>query len=498
MIYMKRRELLTTAMSVFAASTFPAGNGFAADFQAVGSQGEKVALNEAAIADLQKHNKGGVILPTSADYETARKIWNGSFNNRHPALIVRCADNNDVISAVQFARRHNLLTAVRCGGHSYSGQSTCDGGLVIDLGPYNTTVVDPGKKIARVDGGSMLRSLDRASEKYGLATTAGYVSHTGVGGLTTGGGQGRLQRKFGLSIDNLLSVDVVTADGKLLHADANENPDLFWAVRGGGGNFGIVTMFEFQLHELSPIVTSFNYTYAMADAVDVFKFYFDFNDQASDDMVAGAGMRRGAEGAPTVSISGTFIGSQKEAEAQLAPLAKFSKKPINARVGEARYADLQAGADNENAAGREFYSRYAFFNHVDPKLPEALVKTFMRGDGPPARTSMSIGSQGGVSGRIPENATAYAHRDAPYQLSTSADWIEKSEGQGLMKFCRESHAALLPYSDGGFYINQTTDEGEKQIRDNYRGNYERLVDAKTKYDPTNFFHLNANIRPRKA
>ena len=492
MIYMKRRELLTSAIGVMAASTFPAGNGFAADFQGVGSRGEKVSLKEAAIADLQKHIKSAVVLPTSPDYESARKIWNGSFNNKHPALIVRCSDANEVVSAVQFARQHNLLTAVRCGGHSYSGQSTCDGGIVIDLGPFNKVTVDPGKKIARVDGGSFLRGLDRGAEQYGLATTAGYVSHTGVGGLTLGGGQGRLQRKFGLSIDNLLGVEIVTADGKLLRANKDENPDLYWAVRGGGGNFGVVTMFEFQLHPLSPIVTSFSYTYAMEDAIDVYKLYFEFGDQASDDMVLSCGMRRGPEGGPSVSLSGTFIGSQKEAEAQLAPMAKFSKKPVNTRISEARYADIQAAGDNDNAAGREFYSRYAFFKQIDPKLPETLVKTYMRGDGPPARTSMTISSQGGLSGRIPESATAYAHRDAPYQLSTSADWIEKSEGPVLMKFCRENHAALLPY------INQTTDEGEKQIRDNYRGNYDRLVDVKTKFDPTNFFHLNANIRPRTA
>jgi FAD/FMN-containing dehydrogenase len=490
----ERRTLLKSALGVAAASTFPVGNGFAADLQAVASRGATTVLSDKALADLQKNLRGEVILPTSPDYESARHLWNGTFD-RHPALIARCAGADDVVSAVQFAKSHDLLVAVRCGGHSYSGQSGCDGGMVIDLSPMKTVEVDAGARIARVAGGTLLGGLDRGAAAHGLGTTAGFVSHTGVGGLTLGGGQGRLQRKFGLTIDNLRGVEIVTADGTLRRANKDENPDLYWAVRGGGGNFGAVTQFEFQLHPLDPTVTAFSFAYPLDKAKDVLKFFFAFNADAPDELNASVGMRTPAQGDATVSISGTYIGPPKAAEAALAKVAAFGS-PVGSRVVGANYVELQASADAVYAPGRGYYSRSGFFNRVDPKLADTLVDVFRRTLMP--KTSVSCGSQGGFSGRVAQDATAYAHRDAIYQVSVSADWDDAKNGAAYMKYCRDVWAELQPMSDGGFYINQTTDEGEAQIRANYRANYGRLVEVKTKFDPTNFFHLNANIRPKAA
>ena len=494
----ERRALLKAALrsgvAVAAASTFPAGNGFAADLQATASHGNTVVLSDAAVIDLQRNLHGPVILASSPDYESARRLWNGTFD-RHPALIAKCASAADVQSAVQFARSHELLVAVRCGGHSYSGQSSCDGGMVIDLGLFNSVEVDPGARVARVSGGTFLGEMDRATMAHGLATTAGVVSHTGIGGLATGGGQGRLQRKFGLTVDNIRSVEVVTADGRLLRASAAENSDLYWAVRGGGGNFGIVSMFEMQLHQIDPTVTSFSYVFPVGRAKDVMKFYFDFSPAAPDDLSLSAGLRTSDKGETTISISGGYIGSPQAAETVMEPI-KLLGTPISARISGINYLTLQSAADAAFKPGRNYYTRVAFQNSVDPKLGDAMVDSMTQTPRP--HMSLALSQQGGASGRIAQDATAYPNRDAQYQLSMSVDWDDPKDGPGYLKQARELWSEIKPRTDGGFYTNHTVDESEAEIRKNYGGNYARLVTIKTKYDPTNFFHLNANVKPKNA
>ena len=489
---MKRRDFLTTALTVTAASTFPEGIGFAADFPAVAGSGDKISLSEKAVLDFQKNIRGQVILPSNPDYDTARKIWNGSFDRR-PALVARCADVGDVVSAVQFARTNNILLAVRGGGHSYSGLSATDGGMVIDLSMLQKTEVDPGSRICRLQGGGLLGNLDRAAAEHRLATTAGFVSHTGVGGLATGGGHGRLMKKFGLTVDNVRGVEIVTADGMVRKANANENPDLYWAVRGGGGNFGIVTDFEFQLHPMDPMITSFSFAFPIDVAMDVMTFYFEWDTESPDEATTSVGLRRSAQGEASVSISGAFIGTPAEAETALAKLIKYGN-PTTKRITATNYVAVQAAADKFYAHGRNYYSKSGFFNKVDPQLPVVMLDYFMKN--PMPKGSISAASHGGAAGRVPENATAYAHRDAKYEIGVGADWDDPAESTKWLKYSRDYWAVVAPFSTG-FYINQTTDEGTDAIRKNYRGNYDRLVEIKTKYDPTNFFHLNANIRPKK-
>ena len=490
---MKRRDFLATALTVTAGSTFPAGLGHAAALSAVGPKGDKVTIGDKVVADLQKSIKGGVVLPDSPDYEAARKIWNGSFNKR-PAMVVRCADAKDVASAVQFARSNNVLLAVRGGGHSYSGQSTTDGGMVIDLSPMQKASVDTGTKTCWLQGGALLGNLDRAGAEHGLATTAGFVSHTGVGGLATGGGHGRLMKKFGLTLDNILAVEMVTADGKIVTANAKENPELYWAVRGGGGNFGIVTNFHFQLYPMDPMVTSFAYTFPIDAAKDVMKFYFEWDAQQPDETASSLGLRRSAQGEPSISIGGTYIGTPAEAEKALGALTTFGK-PTMGRVTAANYVTMQAAADKIYAHGRYYYSKAGFFNRVDAKLPDTMLDYFLKN--PMARAGISAASHGGKAARVPMDATAYAHRDAKYQISISVDWDKPEDSDGWLKYARDYWKVMEPLNEGGFYANTIDDPRDEEIRKNFRSNYDRLVEIKTKWDPTNAFRLNANIKPKQ-
>ncbi len=485
---------LRSALVVTAASAFSGRHSLAADIPAVGNHGKKVVLSDDAILDLQKNLRGAVILPSNPEYDATRRLWNGVFDLR-PALIARCASAEDVQNAVRFARSHDLLVAVRCGGHTYAGHSGCNGGMVIDLRPIDAIEVDPQAQIARVGGGSLLGGMDRATMAHGLATTAGVISHTGIGGLATGGGQGRLQRKFGLTIDNIRAVEVVTADGRLLRASAAENPDLYWAVRGGGGNFGIVTKFEMQLHKVDAEVSTFSYTFPIARAQDLMKLYFDFSAAAPDELSVGAGLRTSAKGETTVSISGGYIGAPEAAEKLLAPIKSLGT-PVATRVGGIDYVKLQSAADAATAVGRGYYTRVAFHTRGDEKLGAAMIDVMTKA--PVPGMSLGFSQQGGASGRVAQDATAFANRDAQYQISLSMDWDDPQEGPDKTKNSRERWAQIKPLTDGGVYVNHAVDDDLTEIPKNYRGNYARLADLKAKFDPTNFFHLNANIAPKAA
>ena len=485
-----RRALLRGAIAVAATSALPWRFGNTAP--ALSASGEKVELSAAAIAELQKSIQGVVVVPASPDYEQVRRVWNPQFNRR-PALIARCTSTADVQATVQFARSHDLLTAVRCGGHCSAGFSSIDDGLVIDLSPFNSVDVDPDRKVAFVSGGALLGNLDRATAPHMLATTAGVVSHTGVGGLATGAGQGRLGRKFGLTIDNNRGVEMVLADGSMVRANEQENPDLHWAVRGGGGNFGIVTQFEFQLHDYDQVITSLSYTFPVSKAKDLFKLYFE-------------DVRAGAAGAhprsrftdlrareTTVAISGTFLGPIAAAEANLSPV-KTLGTPIGTRSSEMAYVKLQSIGDGDRFSDVHSYGKSGFFSRVDPKLIDTLVDYVARTNVP--NTGARIGLQGGAIAEVPETATAFAQRDGIYQASLGVDWKQGMDPARGIKHIRDLWALLEPMSTHGFYINSVYDDSEERIRGSFRGNLARLVDIKTRVDPTNFFRLNPNIRPK--
>ncbi len=493
-----RREALKgalrSAVAITAGSAFT-GRAYAAETKATGYKGNKVTLSDAAVMDLQKSLRGAVLLPTSPDYEETRKLWNGEFNNLNPAMIAKVATAEDVQNAVRFARAHDLLVAVRCGGHSYMGQSSCDGGLVIDMRAIGDVQVDAAAKTARVGGGALLGAMDAATMKYGLATTAGVIAHTGIGGLATGGGQGRLQRNFGMTVDNIRGVEVVTADGRLLKANATENADLYWAVRGGGGNFGIVTAFDMQLHAIDPKVTSYNFAFPMSRVKDAMKFYLDFSANAPDSLSVSFGLRSPEKGEATCSISGGFIGTPQAAEKLLEPIKVLGTPVGTPRLSDIEYVKIQSAGDAANPHGGHYYMRVAYQNTPDMKLGEHVIEVMSRA--PVPGLNLGFSQQGGAGARVPVEATAYANRPAQYQLALQTKWEDPAQGPDLIKKVRERWNDIKPATNGGFYVNHAADEDMNEAAKNYGANYPRLVEIKTKYDPTNFFHRNFNIVPKK-
>jgi FAD/FMN-containing dehydrogenase len=436
--------------------------------------------------------RGQLILPGDADYERARKLWNGSFDRR-PALIARCAGAADVIQSVNFARESGLLTAVRGGGHSLSGQSVCDDGLVIDLSAMKGIRIDPVAKTAQAQPGVLLGELDREMQAFGLVTTLGTVSETGIAGLTLGGGLGRLARKFGLSCDNLRSVDIVTADGKLLHASARENTDLFWAVRGGGGNFGVVTNFEYQLHPFDPNVLSGTVLFPFAEARKVLVALTEFASAAPDEMYLNPIIAASPSGR-VVGFEVCYCGSPAEGERLLAPLKKLGK-PVVDQISVRTYLQVQASYDGGVPAGRGYYFKSGFLPRVTTAMVDEIVDAFA--DAPPSLTSLPLIHLGGAVARVKPDATAFWNRAAHHDLAVWASWDNPADSSRMVADVR-AFWRKLEHLSKGYYINTDTPDDERRLRETYGGNYERLVQIKTKYDPTNLFRLNANIRPRGA
>jgi hypothetical protein len=484
-----RRTLLRGALAMAAASSFPFDRSEAAE--ALGARGEKVILSDGDIARLRKSIQGAVILPGSPEYESARKVWNPTIDNR-PALIARCTSVADIRATLEFARHHDVLTGVRCGGHGYSGYAVPEGGLVIDLSPFSGVEVDSSRRLAWVSGGALLGNLDRATVPLGLATTAGVVSHTGVGGLATVCGQGRLARRYGYTIDNIRAVEIVTPDGRLVRASSQEHPDLFWAIRGGGGNFGIVTKFGFQLHEFDPNVTSFSYVWPFEKARDALNLYFELSDKVPNEMSLSGGFNTSEKGETTVSISGTYLGAPEAAEHLLTALGSLGA-PSRKRFDAINYVKLQSIADGTLLSPRAVYYRSGFFNRVDPRLSDTVVDYLSKSTFPGAAVRFS--QQGGAPNLVAQSATAFPDRDALHQCTVDVEWIDPSEAAANRKYADDTWDVIGPLSDGGYYLNWAINPSAAEVRRVFRGNYERLVQVKTKYDPTNFLHLNANIKP---
>jgi len=460
---------------------------------------------EAAVEGLRANLRGELLRPGDESYDAARLIWNGMFDKK-PAVIARCSGTADVIHAVNFARENRLLTAVRCGGHNSSGSGSCDGGIMIDLSRMNAVRVDTGARRAWVQGGATWGDFDREAQVHGLATPGGVVSATGVGGLTLAGGLGWLRGKYGLSIDNILSVDIVTADGQVRTASPSENADLYWAVRGGGGNFGVVTSFEFQLHPVGPEVMFLGALYRAEDGARVMKRWRDFMANGPDEIggtlaefstiPADPAYPRETWGARVMTLIGVWAGPASEGERAVQPLRELAT-PLLDLSGRMPYCSVQSLYDGMfPKGGHRAYFKSVYLNGLDDAMIDAIAPRAT--DRPSDLTLCSVWYLGGAVSRVPGSATAFGDRNMRYMLSIDSIWKDPADDERNLSWSRRFWNDMKHHSDGRAYLNFAGfgEEGEELVRRSYGGsNYERLVALKTKYDPTNLFRLNQNIRP---
>ena len=435
---------------------------------------------------------GQLILPGDSAYEGARHIFNGAIDRR-PAFIVRCVDANDVQQAVEFGRQSNLDIAVRGGGHSFPGLSTCDGGLVIDLSPMKAVSVNVHDQSGRAEPGVTLGGLIEATQAYSLGTNTGTASDTGIAGLTLGGGIGWLVGKYGLTCDSVRSFEVVTADGRLLNANANENPDLYWGLRGGGGNFGVVTAFDYQLHPLGTILGGM-VAYPLSRARAVLEFYRDFTRELPDELTAACAMLTTPNGEPIIGILVCYCGDLSQGERVLAPLRKFGP-PLIDRIRPMPYLELITMLDSSVPAGRHYYVKGGSLPALSNGAIEALVDS---AEGLTSRYSqIAMLPVHGAASRVGASETAFAVREEHYEFFFMAAW--EDDGQERHKqWMRQSYQMLERFASQRAYVNFLEDEGTTRVRAAYGPNYERLVALKTKYDPDNLFHLNQNIKPNAS
>ncbi|HYJ42204.1 MAG TPA: FAD-binding oxidoreductase [Steroidobacteraceae bacterium] len=498
-MFMKRRQFIHSALAAIPAVAMPrfasAADATAPlpDVEALSLHGRQIMLKGSDVKDFAARLRGDLMLRDSAGYDSARRAWNGAFD-RHPALIARCSGPADVMEAVKFAASSQLLLSVRGGGHSLSGQSVCEKGLMIDLSQMNSARVDPARRIATIEGGALLGALDREALVHGLATTAGTVSHTGVGGLTLGGGFGRLGRKFGLTCDNVRAIDVVTAGGKFITASAHQNKDLFWGLRGGGGNFGIATSFEFQLHPVDPIMLGGELTYSFEDAPKVLEFFFGFAANAPDELNLDLSVVRLPNDMRFMSVDVCYCGSIAEGEKALAPLRQI-RKPIKDTVVPTPYVTLQASGDEGTAHGHKYYIKGGFVQKTTPALIDAILATVAAANLPTVQ-AVVLPQGGGAYARVKPGVTAFAQRAAPHNMFVFSRWDDPAMSAAVGNWARGAWKSLEPLTQG-FYVNEFNDDGDR-MKATYGVNYDRLVALKTKVDPDNLFRLNANVAPKGA
>lgn len=449
------------------------------------------AIGAQDFSPLRRRLRGELVLPADAGYAQARSVWNGMVD-RYPAAVAYCATQDDVIEAVNFARSACLPIAVRSGGHNIAGASVCDDGLVIDLSRMKRIDVDPARGVARAMAGLNLGEFDEATQAFGLATTMGVNRDTGIAGLTLGGGFGKLGRKYGLTCDNLLAAEVVTADGRMVRASASENADLFWGLRGGGGNFGIVTAFEYQLHRLGTTVLVASATFAERHARDALKFYHEFSRNAPDEVSADAALASLPSGARVFSISACYCGPAEQGERVLRPLTTWGT-PLETRLARVPYLQVQAAGDSVFPRGQRYYWKAQFLREIADGAIDALLAAFAT---VPSVGSLVVLQQvGGAIGRVAPQATAFVNRDAAYDCFPVAIWQDPADDEANVRWSRDFWFAMRPFSTGGVYVNNLGDEGADRVRAAYGANYDRLAALKRTYDPANLFSRNANIPP---
>ncbi|MGE3536580.1 MAG: FAD-binding oxidoreductase [Candidatus Tectimicrobiota bacterium] len=455
--------------------------------------GTDTVLDAATVQGLQNSLRGALIRPGDADYDEARKVWNGHVDKR-PALIARCAGTADVISAVNFARRHEVLLSVRGGGHNIPGNCVCNGGLVLDLGRMKGIRVDPLRRTARAEGGVRWGELDHETQAFGLATPGGTDADTGIAGLTLGGGIGWLSGRYGLACDNLIAADIVTADGQLRHVSSTEHADLLWGLRGGGGNFGVVTSFEYQLHPVGPLVLAGAVFYPFAKIKDYLQLYRDFSRQIPDELNTIAGLATSPEGHKVGVMVLCYSGPLENGAAVLRPLREFGP-PLADHIQPMPYAAAQRLLADLGPAGRNYYIKSHFMQDISPAAIDTMVAHFERVTSP--LSSMIFQQMGNAASRVPNDATAFGHRGGGYEWATITAWVEPGDAARHIQWTRAFAQAMQPFAQG-VYVNQVgteADEGAEVIRSAFGANYERLVALKRQYDPTNLFRHNQNIAP---
>ena len=492
---MRRRTFCAAGLAALATASWPGRAPRAApasDTPAVGLDGRQLTLKAADIEDLRAGLRGELITRDAADYDTARRLYNPAFD-RKPALIVRCVGAADARRAVEFSAAQGLLTAVRGGGHSLSGQSGCDGGLVVDLSPMRAVEVDPQARLARVEGGALLGQLDRESLAFGLATPVGTVADTGVGGLTLGGGVGRLGRRFGLSCDNIAAAELITAGGSWLRVSDRDQPDLLWALRGGGGNFGVVTCFTFQLHPVTAQMYGGRITYPFANARQVLQHAAEFIAAAPDELYVDIAMGTGDGGERWLEFDVCYSGPADAAERAVAPLRKLGK-PLKDEMRPALYTTLQGSGDLRGVSPLGMYGRGGLVNGITPALIDVMVDaTAGAKDG---GVFIWMQHQGGAISRVPPTGTAYFNRGATHNVGVVEVWKMPADDAGRRsEWVRQTWARIEPLTHGQYVNIASTDDRESRILAAYGDNYPKLAALKKRYDPQNLFRLNANIKP---
>ncbi|MBD9372249.1 FAD-binding oxidoreductase [Rhizobium sp. ARZ01] len=473
------------------------------DVQFIKREGGSGALSNDALMAFQTQLRGRFCLPNEPGYDEARTIWNAMIDRR-PGAVVRCHGASDVMLAVSFARDNGLLLSVRGGGHNIAGNAVCEGGLLIDLSPMRSVHVDPKKRTARVEPGATLGEFDKEAQAFGLATPLGINSTTGVAGLALGGGFGWLSRKFGFTVDNLISADVVTADGKLVQASATENPDLFWAIRGGGGNFGVVTSFEFKLHPIGPDVIAGLIVHPFANARELLSGYREVAATASDDLTMWVVLRRApplpflpeeVHGKEILVFAVCYVGEPSKADEALAPLRVLGE-PIADVIGVQPYAAWQTAFDPLLTPGAFNYWKSHNFTALSDGLFDTLIDCV--GTLPTAECEIFIGQLGGASGRVAADETAFPHRDAKFVMNVHTRWRDPADERASIEWARGLFAATAPHATGGVYVNFMPEDETDRVAQAYGNNYARLAMLKAKYDPANLFRLNQNVRPSSA
>jgi len=458
------------------------------------------AVAEEVYSSLRERFQGDLLLPGDAAYEASRGIWNGMFDRR-PGLIARCANVIDVQSTVRAASSAGLLTAVRCGGHSLAGFSTCDGGMVLDLSHMRQVTVDPDARRARFAGGCLLGSIDTATQKVGLIFPSGVVSHTGAGGLVLGGGTGWLTRKFGLSCDNVEGLTLVTADGSLLRADATNNSDLFWALRGGGGNFGVVTEFEVKLHPLKSLVLAEGLC-PESNIRQLLEFWRDFMAEAPLDLKWNIDLRLAAysekvppalRGRPVAGNSLVWTGDPVAGQSYLErALSLCDRDSVRSRV--VPFLTLQTMADSDFPHGRRYYTKSGYFTGLDDGTIDSMIEAVDTIPSP--QTQIELAYLGGAAGQVDARETAFGDRSAPFIMNLLANWAEPAEDAGHISWVRGLFNKLRPAMKPGVYVNFMSGDEQDRVPEAYRERWERMLAVKAHYDPTNFFRMNQNVQPR--
>jgi FAD/FMN-containing dehydrogenase len=451
-------------------------------------------ISQSALQDLKQHFRGELVTPSDASYDAVRRVWNGMVDKR-PALIARCTGANDVVACVNFAREHKVLTSVRGGGHNYAGKALCDDGLVIDLWPMKGIRVDQTRRTVRAQAGLRLGELDRETQEFGLATTLGTNTDTGISGLTLGGGYGWLAGKYGLACDNVIWAEVVTADGRILQCSAEQNADLFWGLRGAGANFGVVTEFEYKLHPVNKVLGGI-ILHPLRE--EVLRFYNEFSSAAPDELTTLGAVLTGPDGNPAFGTLVCYCGSAAEGEKALKSLRNFAT-PIADLIQLREYVEMQTQLDETWPPGRHYYNKA----HNVRRLSDGAIQTILKYSAilPTPVSNIAFQQLHGAASRVPASDTAFPHRYDHYDLLVHPATDNPADSEKMIQWARQCWEALQPFVERAVYVNALEDgleEGELRVREAYGANYERLVVLKNKYDPTNLFRLNSNIKPSSA